>query len=142
MYHINRPKESFQGGNFVLSARTTIQAGGKIPVGTYNYLHFAANYSMQAKAHNTMVGGAYSLNVNNNEENPTNVYIGSWVRFGDAVIPYVGLEFGEFQIGTSYDVNISPLKIASNARGGIELSMIYIKKYTDPSVKKLNCPKF
>jgi len=36
MYHINRPKETFQqGGNFTLATRTTIQAGGKIPIGSY-----------------------------------------------------------------------------------------------------------
>jgi len=142
MYHVNRPKESFQGGNFVLNARTTIQAGGKIPVGTYNYIHFAANHSMQAKAHNTMAGAAYSLNVNNSEDNPTNVYLGCWYRLNDAVIPYVGLEFGEFHLGASYDVNTSSLRPASNSRGGIEISLIYIKKYTDPNMKKLNCPKF
>ena len=142
MYHINRPKESFQGGQFYLSARTTIQAGGKIPVGTYNYLHFAANHSIQAKAHNTMLGGAYSLNVNNDENNPTNIYLGGWFRFGDAVIPYIGLEFGEFHIGATYDVNISSLKPASNVRGGAEISLIYIKKPLDPNAKKMNCPKF
>ncbi|HLG40033.1 MAG TPA: PorP/SprF family type IX secretion system membrane protein [Chitinophagaceae bacterium] len=142
MYHINRPKESFQGGNYVLDARTTIQAGGKIPVGTYNYLHFAGNHSMQAKANNTMLGAAYSLNVNNTEDNPTNVYLGAWYRFNDALIPYMGLEFGEFHFGASYDVNTSPLKTASNSRGGVEISLIYIKKYTDPNMKKLNCPKF
>lgn len=142
MYHINRPKESFQGGNFVLNSRTTLQAGGKVPVGPYNFFHFAANYSMQAKAHNTMVGGAYALNLNANEENPTTVYFGSWYRFGDAVIPYVGLEFGELHIGASYDVNTSSLKPASNVRGGGEISLIYIKKPVDPNAKKLNCPKF
>jgi type IX secretion system PorP/SprF family membrane protein len=142
MYHINRPKESFQGGEFLLSARTTIQAGGKIPLGSYNYLYFAANHSMQAKAHNTMLGGAYALNVNNNEENPTNVYMGAWYRFDDAIIPYIGLEFGELHIGVSYDVNTSSLKPASNVRGGGEISLIYIRKPVDPNTKKLNCPKF
>ena len=92
MYHVNRPKETFKDdGNFVLNARTTIQGGGKIPVGTYNYIHFAANHSMQAKAHNTMAGLAYSLNVNNSEENQTNVYLGCWYRLKDALIPYLGL---------------------------------------------------
>ncbi len=143
MYHINRPKETFKdGGNFVLNARTTIQAGGKVPVGTYNYIHFAANHSLQAKAHNTMAGAAYSLNVNNSEEDPTNVYLGCWYRLKDALIPYMGLEFGELQFGATYDVNISPLKTASNSRGGVEISLIYIRKYTDPNMKKLNCPKF
>lgn len=142
MYHINRPKETFLQGNFVLNTRTTVQAGGKIPVGTYNAIHVAANHSMQAKAHNTMLGGAYSLNVNNDEENPTNFYIGTWYRFNDAVIPYVGLEFGEWHFGASYDVNTSSLKVGSNSRGGVEISLIYIKKPVDPNAKKLNCPKF
>jgi hypothetical protein len=97
---------------------------------------------MQANAKNTMVGGAFMYNVNQTEFNPTNVYIGSWYRFGDAIIPYVGLEFGEWHFGVSYDVNTSSLKPASNTRGGVEVSLIYIKKHVDPNAKKLGCPKF
>ena len=82
------------------------------------------------------------MNVNQNEGNPTNLYLGSWYRFGDAIIPYVGLEFGEFHIGATYDVNISSIKPASNMRGGAEISLIYIKKPGDPDAKRLNCPKF
>jgi type IX secretion system PorP/SprF family membrane protein len=145
MYHINRPKESFQGAQFLLNPRITIQAGGKIPAGPYNYLHFATNYSFQAKATNLMFGGAFSLNLNNDSENPTNLYLGSWARFNnvnDAIIPYVGLEYGSFQLGYTYDVNISPLKTASNSIGGNEISLIFIKKPIDPNAKKMNCPKF
>jgi len=142
MYHINRPKESFQGGQYLLAARTTIQAGGKIPIGPYNYLHVSAIHSMQAKAHNTVAGGAFSYNVNSSEENPVNVYIGAWYRFNDAAIPYIGLEFSGIHIGATYDANTSSLKPASNTRGGMEISMIYIKKPSDPNAKKLNCPRF
>jgi len=143
MYHINRPKESFQGDQFFnLSGRVTFQGGGKIPVGQYNYIHFSANHSRQANATNTVIGGAYALNANADLDNPTNIYIGSWYRFGDAIIPYVGLEFGEFHIGATYDINISSLKPGSNMRGGAEISLIYIKKPVDPNAKKLNCPKF
>lgn len=143
MYHINRPKETFKGGEYLLNARTTIQAGGKIPIGGFrNFLHLAANYSMQAKANNTVIGGTFSYNVNNDEDNPTNVYIGAWYRFKDAAIPYIGLEFNGLHIGASYDATVSSLQPASNTRGGIELSLIYIKKPNDPNAKKLNCPKF
>ncbi len=142
MYHINRPKESFHGGDYLLSPRTTIQAGGKIPAGNHNYIHLAANHSVQAKAHNTVIGGAYSYNVNNDENNPTNLYIGAWYRFKDAIIPYIGIEFTGIQIGASYDANTSSLKPATNVRGGMELSLIYIKQPSDPNAKKLNCPKF
>jgi type IX secretion system PorP/SprF family membrane protein len=142
MYHINRPKESFQGGEFLLSPRTTIQAGGKIPIGPYHALHLAANHSIQAKSQNTIVGGSFSYNVNSSDENPTNVYLGGWYRLNDAAIPYIGLEFNGLHIGATYDVNTSSLKTASNLRGGIEISLIYIKQPSDPNARKLNCPRF
>jgi type IX secretion system PorP/SprF family membrane protein len=142
MYHVNHPKESFKQGDYLLDPRVTIQAGGMVPVGEYNAFHFSANHSRQANATNTVIGGAYMINVSQDLGNPTNLYLGSWYRFGDAIIPYVGLEFGEFQLGASYDVNTSSLKPASNMRGGAEISLIYIKKHTDPNAKKLNCPKF
>ncbi len=142
MYHINKPKESFQDGEFYLAPRVTFQAGGRIPVGYLNSIHLSANHSRQAGAVNTVVGGAYGLNLNGDEHTPTNLYLGSWFRLGDAVIPYVGLEFGELHFGATYDVNVSSLKPASNLRGGAELSLIYIRQPRDPNAKKLNCPKF
>ena len=145
MYHINRPKETFKGGEYLLSARTTLQAGGKIPIGPYNFLHISANTSFQAQANSTIFGGAFSYNVNQDEVNPTNVYIGSWARFSnlsDAIIPYIAIEFNSVHIGYSYDVNISSLKTASNYKGGHEISLIFIKKPSDPDAKKLNCPRF
>jgi type IX secretion system PorP/SprF family membrane protein len=142
MYHINRPKESFKGGDFYLSPRVTLQAGGKLPVGYNNAVHFAVNHSMQAKATNTTFGGAYALNLNQNEQNPTNIYAGAWYRLNDAVIPYVGLEFGGIHIGYTYDVNTSSLKPGSNMRGGNEISLIYVKQPVNRELKKLNCPKF
>ena len=142
MYHVNRPKETFKQGNYLLEPRLTLQAGAMVPVGEYNAFHFSANHSRQANATNTVVGGAYMINVAQDLNAPTNLYLGSWYRFGDAIIPYVGLEFGEFQLGATYDVNTSSLKPASNMRGGAEISLIYIKKYSDPNVKKLNCSKF
>ncbi len=145
MYHINRPKETFQGGQFYLNSRTTIQAGGRLPLGQYNAVHFATNYSFQANANNLMFGGAYALNLNNDLDYPTNVYLGAWMRVNnvtDAIIPYVGLEYGDFHLGVTYDLNVSSLQPASNLRGGIEISLIYIKKPVDKELKKLNCPKF
>lgn len=145
MYHINRPKETFQSGEYYLASRTTIQGGGRLPVGLYNSVHFAANYSFQANANNLMFGGAYALNVNADEVNPTNLYGGVWARLNnvsDAIIPYIGLEFGDYHLGISYDINISDLQTASNSRGGLELSLIYTKQPVNRDLRKLNCPKF
>ncbi|HEX2608308.1 MAG TPA: PorP/SprF family type IX secretion system membrane protein [Flavisolibacter sp.] len=143
MYHINRHEETFTDqGNYYLPTRLTLQAGGMVPVGPYNQFHFSANHSRQANATNTVIGGAYMMNLSQDESAPTNLYLGSWFRLGDAIIPYIGLEFGDFHLGATYDVNVSSLKPASNMRGGAEISLIYIKKPSDPNAKKLNCPKF
>ena len=142
MYHITRPKESFHDGNYYISPRVTFQAGGKIPAGQYNAIHLSANYSRQANATNTTIGGAYAINLNPEEPKPTNLYLGTWFRLGDAAIPYIGLEFGDFHLGATYDVNTSSLKPASNLRGGVEFSLIYIKSYDDPNHKRINCPIF
>lgn len=142
MYHINRPKETFQQGEYLLGPRITFQAGARFPSGDYNSIHLSANHSRQSNAVNTVFGGAYSLNLNDNEAAPTNLYVGSWFRVGDAIIPYIGLEFNELHFGATYDVNVSSLKPASNMRGGAEISLIYIRQARDPYAKKLNCPKF
>lgn len=143
MYHINQYRERFSDtGQYFLAPRVTLQGGGRVPVGDGNSFHFSGNHSRQAGAVNTIVGGAYALNVNSDEANPSNLYLGSWFRLGDAIIPYVGLEWGEFRLGASYDVNISQLKPGSNMRGGSEFSLIYTREPRDPNAKKLNCPKF
>jgi type IX secretion system PorP/SprF family membrane protein len=141
MYHINRPKESFKpGGFYILSSRVTFQGGIAIPVGEKAMLHTSAMHSVQAKATNTVLGAAVSKMANDDETNPTNIYAGAWFRFGDALIPYVGLEFNNLRIGASYDVNISSLSTASQRRGGFELSLIYINR--PPDAKGINCPRF
>lgn len=143
MYHINRPKETFFGsGYYTLNPRLTVHGGGYFKVGETTTLHLTALYSQQAGAHETVLGGAVAFNLNNDEtENPTSFYAGSWVRFNDAIIPYVGLEWNDFRFGFTYDVNYSSLKVGSQSRGGIEVSLIYIKK--PPTGRKgIPCPKF
>jgi type IX secretion system PorP/SprF family membrane protein len=140
MYHLNRPRQDFTGANYVLYPRTTIHAGGFFPVGATTTLHLSALQMFQAGASETMFGGALQFNANPDDPSPTSLYVGSWMRFNDAIIPYLGLEFSQFRLGLTYDYNVSSLKTASQNRGGIELSLIYILK---PSTEKpINCPKF
>jgi len=140
MYHINRPKESFKGGSWNIAARTTISAGGYFPVSDVLTLHTSGIFQTQGKATETTFGGALSTSLNNDENNPTSVYGGLWLRLNDAVIPYLGLEFGGMRFGASYDINTSGLKSGSQSRGGMEISLIYIKKPADG--KNVPCPKF
>jgi type IX secretion system PorP/SprF family membrane protein len=141
LYHINRPKQEFTGVNYDLYPRATVHAGGYFPVGVQTTLHLSGLFSTQAGATETLIGGAMQFMAGDPEsENPTSFYGGAWMRFGDALIPYLGLEFNDLRVGATYDINISDLKTASESRGGIEISLIYIMKH--PDGKFVPCPKF
>ena len=140
MYHINRPKVSFKDKNWFLSGRITVHGGGSFPVSDVITIHSSVIHQIQNKASETTIGAAIAANLNQDQEKPTSVYLGSWVRFNDAVVPYIGLEFGGLRIGASYDMNISSLKAATNTRGGSEISLIYIKQPAEN--KGIPCPKF
>ena len=141
LYHINRPKQQFTGVNYNLYPRATLHAGGYFPVGELTTLHFSGLYSAQSGAHEALLGGAMQFAVGDPEaEKPTSFYGGAWMRFGDAIIPYVGLEWNDLRAGVTYDINVSDLKTASQSRGGIEISLIYIMHH--PEGKELPCPKF
>ena len=52
-------------------------------------------------------------------------YLGSWYRYGDAIIPYVGFEWSKAQLGVSYDANLSGFSPATNGNGAMEISLIF-----------------
>lgn len=141
LYHINKPSLSFIDKTWNLSSRLSVHGGGSFPIGNNLSLSASAIYQLQNSASETVIGGAISANVNNDQVNPTSVYIGSWLRFGDAIIPYVGLEINGLRIGASYDINTSSLKAATASRGGSEFSLIYVKKQSTGG-KGIPCPKF
>jgi type IX secretion system PorP/SprF family membrane protein len=142
LYHINRPKVSFQGANFLLNPRFTVHGGGYFPVADGTTMFVSGSHQRQAGATETIFGGAVGLTVNDNFDNATEVYLGSWVRWNDAIIPYIGLETGNFRFGVTYDVNTSRLAAASRRQGGMEASLIYIVKHKDPNRKGIPCPRF
>ncbi|RAJ10621.1 type IX secretion system PorP/SprF family membrane protein [Chitinophaga skermanii] len=142
-YHFTQPIESFLGqNNNRLSYRYTVHAGGSFPISEYNRIHLSAYHMRQNQATETALGGAIGFLVNGIPEEPTTFYVGAWYRYKDAVNPYVGLEFKNVQVGLSYDFNVSTLRAASNYRGGMELSIIYIHRRDENSRYRQHCPRF
>ena len=141
IYHINKPSLSFIDKTWNLSSRLTVHGGGSFPVGNNLSVSASGIFQLQNKATETVLGGALSANVNGDQANPTSVYVGSWLRFGDAIIPYIGIEINGLRIGASYDINTSSLKAATASRGGSEFSLIYIKKQSTGN-KGIPCPRF
>ena len=146
-YHLNRPKASFLGVDTInIPIRETLHGGGFFPIaGTASTIYVSGLISNQAGARQYVLGGAWSATATTDETSPVNFYAGVWARFTnnttDALIPYVGLDYNDFSLGVTYDVNISPLASASQSRGGIEISLIYIKK-SSSGKHGIPCPRF
>jgi type IX secretion system PorP/SprF family membrane protein len=145
-YHLNHPRESFLGVDTInVPIRMTLHAGGYFPVaGSASTFYVSGLFNNQAGAHDFVLGGAWEVSASTDEQNPANFYAGLWARVSnvtDALIPYIGLDYGDFNLGLTYDVNVSSLQTASQSRGGIELSLIYIKKASDGH-KAVPCPRF
>ena len=141
LYHINRPKLTYkQNNSWYLTNRATIHGGGSFSISDAVGVNISLIQQFQNKASETVLGGTLSINANGDDDKPTNVFVGSWMRINDAIIPYLGLEVGGLRIGATYDVNISGLKAATKGVGGTEISIIYIKR--PPESKGIPCPRF
>lgn len=57
---------------------------------------------------------------------PFALSLGGYYRMKDAFIAVAKLEYSNYAIGFSYDVNLSKLKTVSKARGGFEISLRFI----------------
>ena len=146
IYHINRPEEFFTDYTFTVHRRHTVQAGAYFPISQVMKMHFSGIYMEQGSSYEIVGGGALESSLSNTRSNrPVKLYTGLWWRVNDALIPYIGLNFFDFRLGVSYDINLSKLKKTSDYQGGIELSLFYI--FNPDSIKKMlrkpcGCPDF
>jgi type IX secretion system PorP/SprF family membrane protein len=146
-HHLNRPKNSFyRNADIELNPKYVFSAGVKFNVDDFSYITIQADQSLQGSFSETIGGALYSYKLGGLvEENPLyTVHAGAFLRWQDALIPVLKLERRPLAIAISYDVNISPLKTASQGRGGFELSVSYVGflNRENSSIDKVLCPRF
>lgn len=148
LWHFNKPKANFLSDQRIqLDPKWQFNAGIRTPLSEWVTLHAEANYLRQGN-YNETVGGAliyYSLNNqlgDGSRISNAQVGAGLFARVNDALIPQVQLSYNHFDIGLSYDINISNLTVASRGRGGFELSLSYRAFTKDNSLSYLRCPRF
>ena len=147
-YHLTQPIESFLGDNYQIHARQTGYLGGAFDMNPNTVLYTSALYQSQASATEVLLGAAvgFVLNPGHDEDYQKNTifYLGGWYRYGDAVSPYVGIEWSKMRIGFSYDVNVSSFTPATSGVGAYEVSLIYfgrINKHERNPQYAWSCPK-
>ncbi len=145
-HHFNRPRNSFyQRPDIELRPKWVFSGGVHFTVSESAYLTLQADRTIQGSAHETVGGALYSIKIGEDYRNPDYVlHLGSFLRWEDAIIPVVKLDYNPFSVAFSYDINVSQLKTASQGQGGFELSVTYVGFFDrDNSTRTaLKCPVF
>jgi type IX secretion system PorP/SprF family membrane protein len=128
VYHLNKPKDpiiAIQSAELnTIPMRYTVSAGVSYNFSERTRIVPHALYMRQGTASEGMLGVYGQINVNPD----TDFMVGGYYRFNDAISPYVGIDYKNFVIGLSYDVNASKLGSTTKNVNSIELSLSYIKR--------------
>lgn len=138
-YNLSAPKQSFFDDGYVkLDLRTNVHANYRF----YLKENIILAPSMLVMAQGTYrewdLGGTGEYVLESKEWMYRSVFGGIYYRTKDAGFLVAGMRYDQWKVGLSYDINTSNLRPASNGRGGLEVSVIYI---APPKVKALPARK-
>ena len=147
MTHVTNPVIKSTTGNVpdAVPSKISINSGIHAQTGDNGHIMAFADYFVQGGNHQLLAGCMYGLNIAEySNAEPDIFYLGSFVRWGDAIIPAVKIGLAHFDLGVSYDINISKLNVASNWRGGLEVTLAYTDflKIRNSSIDKVRCTRF
>jgi len=143
-HHFNRPKQTFfyRNAGVELHPKWVFSGGLKLGVTDYAYMTIQGDHSRQGGFTETVAGAMYGLKIGGNPDDPLyTIHAGGFLRWNDAIIPVVKLDYKPFSIAFSYDANISKLKPSSYGRGGFEISISYTG-FRKSVGDYILCPKF
>lgn len=128
-----------------LAPKLTFNIGTHSIVGEKGHMIAFADYFSQNGNHQLLGGVLLGLDLNHyDNEETSSFYLGSFLRWGDALIPVIKLDFNHMSIGISYDINVSKLNVVSNWRGGLELTASYhgFLKIRNSTLDRVRCVRF
>lgn len=150
-HHLNRADQSFNSeSQDLLYSRLTAHAGGEFMVSSRFGLLPGVIVMNQGPSFQVNAGTSFKFLLGTGRALGSQSFqFGLWTRvsnkintgvLNDAVILSSRFDFDSFTLGFSYDVNISPLKTASNGNGSFELALQY--KICGPTRRGVYCPSF
>jgi len=134
-HHFNRPQNSFyKNKNIELNPKWVFSGGLNLDVNEYSYVKIEGDHSRQGSFKETVFGAMYGFKIGAYPDEPDYViHFGTYMRWNDALIPVIKLDYHPFSVSFSYDANISKLKPSSHGRGGFEIGVSWIGKLADRS---------
>ncbi|HMO37917.1 MAG TPA: PorP/SprF family type IX secretion system membrane protein [Saprospiraceae bacterium] len=158
-HHLNRSNQSFSTEDEdLLYSRVTGHVGGEFLVGDKFGLVPGVIVMKQGPSFQVNGGTSFKFLLSKGNLDYQAFQIGLWGRIGNKFIPAgegsseaVGIlsdaaiistrfDYNNFSLGFSYDINVSPLRTASNANGGFEFAMVY--KICGQERRGVYCPNF
>jgi len=145
-HHFHRPKNSFyRSPGIELDPKWVASAGIRFSLNERSYFTLQADYSKQ-NSYTEIIGGLmYTVSLDNDLENSQyEISVGGLLRWKDAMIPVLKLDYKPFAVALSYDINTSLLKTASMGRGGFELSITHVSFFDryNSTKNSVHCPRF
>ena len=129
--HLLTPQNTLLNGNENLYQKYTIHGGGEFSRNG-SKLAFSPNfiYFKQGPNQSLSIGNDFIYSPNESSKytgyyDKSTISLGSYLRVGDAFYTTLFLNFSEFSLGVSYDLNMSGLSVATNGRGGMEMLLRY-----------------
>jgi type IX secretion system PorP/SprF family membrane protein len=145
-HHFNKAtKLSFYGKpNYEMVPKWVGSLGLRMGMTESSYFTIYGDYSKQGTYQETLGGFFYSVKLDDNDNPFYTIHGGALMRWKDAIIPVVKLDFLPFSISASYDVNTSTLRTASYGQGGFEFALSYVKAFNRDSeeAEAVRCPRF
>ncbi|MBD3638246.1 MAG: PorP/SprF family type IX secretion system membrane protein [Crocinitomicaceae bacterium] len=130
--HFNHPKYSFTGSAEKLPLKLVAHGGAILSFSNTNFaLVPGFIYMRQGSAQEINIGSMFRYLIGQNSKftgykKAAAIYIGAFYRVKDAITANLLLEYGNWGVGISYDINTSKLVAATKTRGGMELSLRFV----------------
>jgi type IX secretion system PorP/SprF family membrane protein len=132
IFHVNQPKYSFYGTGEKLYMKEVVHGTATLSVAGSNMAFVPGfMYSRQGSSQEFFAGTMIRYTLSQDSKytgfkQGAAISMGAYLRAKDAVAAMVLLEYSNYALGVSYDINISPLKTASMSRGGFEISLRFV----------------
>jgi type IX secretion system PorP/SprF family membrane protein len=131
--HLNMPLEKFStsSSGTRLPVRVTLNSEVVVPFRSKINLIPCMLYSYTPGATEFLLGSTGNYSLEKSKILVKELYAVAMIRINpvrniDAMIFGGGVKFMNFDLGLTYDINISPLRKATNFNGAFEISLIYI----------------
>lgn len=146
IFHVTRPKDTyFTTQAERLRTRQSVHAMVDVPINKTFSAEPQFLYMWTTKVSDMVLGG--NVKYHFQKSMVKHVYLGVLYRGGfgrnsDAVAPVIGASIKNFDVGLSYDINVSKLSAQSSQKTTFELSLVYTAPLFTPKSLAIPCDRY